>query len=104
MANQWGYEKSDRPFRFRGTAGEAFRAEQGWPSRGLDHNGWYLDPECPESDDCVVGVVFQVSSKGGSERYLAGVEDGEPYANKVTVEKCVNGRWVTVREYDGGEE
>lgn len=29
-----------------------------------------------------------------------GVEDGEPYANKVTVEKLRDGRWVTVEEYE----
>lgn len=30
-----------------------------------------------------------------------GVEDGEPYDNKVTVEKLRSGRWVTVDEYEG---
>ncbi|MBD2499880.1 hypothetical protein [Anabaena azotica] len=27
------------------------------------------------------------------------VEDGEPFNNKVTVEKCENGCWVVVEEY-----
>jgi len=27
------------------------------------------------------------------------VEDGEPYNNKVSVEMLINGRWVTVDEY-----
>jgi hypothetical protein len=28
-----------------------------------------------------------------------GVEDGEPYANKFTVEKLINGRWVETKTY-----
>jgi len=27
------------------------------------------------------------------------IEDGEPYNNKVTLEKCVNGNWRTVDTY-----
>jgi hypothetical protein len=27
--------------------------------------------------------------------------DGEPYNNKVTVERLQNGRWITVEEYQG---
>ena len=30
-----------------------------------------------------------------------GVEDGEPFDNKVTIEKLAGGRWVTVEEYPG---
>ena len=28
------------------------------------------------------------------------IEDGEPYNNKVTVERLENGRWVEAREYE----
>jgi hypothetical protein len=28
-----------------------------------------------------------------------GVEDGEPYPNKVTVERLISGRWETMAEY-----
>ena len=30
-----------------------------------------------------------------------GVEDGEPFDNKVTVEHLAEGRWETVEEYPG---
>lgn len=29
------------------------------------------------------------------------VEDGEPYNNKVTIEKLYNGKWTVVDEYEG---
>lgn len=29
-----------------------------------------------------------------------GVEDGEPYPNKVTVERLVDGRWEAVEQYE----
>jgi hypothetical protein len=29
------------------------------------------------------------------------VEDGEPYNDKITVEKLRNGRWIAVEEYPG---
>lgn len=74
----FGYEKNNRPFRFVGNSGEAFQSENGYPSRTLSHNGWYLDEMC-FPDDTIVGVVFQLSAKKGAERYLAGCEynDGD---------------------------
>ena len=30
-----------------------------------------------------------------------GVEDGEPYARTVTVERLIGGRWITTGRYDG---
>lgn len=30
-----------------------------------------------------------------------GVEDGEPYENKVTIECLVDGRWIVTDEYEG---
>jgi hypothetical protein len=40
----------------------------------------------------------------GTERVWlsrCGVEDGEPYDDKITVERLRGGRWVTVEEYPG---
>jgi hypothetical protein len=31
------------------------------------------------------------------------IEDGEPYNNRVTVEKLIGGNWVAVEEYPGGK-
>lgn len=30
-----------------------------------------------------------------------GVEDGMPYNDAITVERLVNGRWVTIAQYEG---
>lgn len=32
-----------------------------------------------------------------------GVSDGEPFENTITIEREVDGRWVSIAKYDGGE-
>lgn len=42
----------------------------------------------------------------GTYRYWlcrCGVEDGMPYDDAITVEKLIDGRWVTIDQYPGGE-
>jgi hypothetical protein len=40
----------------------------------------------------------------GTERVWlsrCGIEDGEPYDDKITIERLRGGRWVTIEEYPG---
>ena len=49
-----------------------------------------------------VGQAEDLKIEDGKTRVWlsrCGVEDGEPYNNKVTEEQYLNGRWVTARTY-----
>ena len=40
----------------------------------------------------------------GTERVWlsrVGIEDGMPYDNQITIERLIDGRWITVEEYPG---
>jgi hypothetical protein len=82
----------------RAAAEEALTAiEEGWDAEELNseevlHEG--------QADNC------HVQDSGGKRRLWlsrTGVADGEPFENTVSIEVLIEGKWVTVAKYDGGE-
>lgn len=43
--------------------------------RGIEHTGWYCDPEYGCESDTLRGVVYQLPARKGQPRYLAGYID-----------------------------
>ena len=67
-------------------------------------SGVYTARELERKRTLSTGQCSDLKIDTGKERVWlsrCSVEDGEPYNNKVSVEKLRNGRWVTVEEYEG---
>lgn len=87
----------------RATAKERYGAEVVRDAFALGYTAEELDGYDTifegEADD------FKHESPEGLRFLLSrcGIEDGEPFTHTVTIERQIDGRWVTVARYDGGE-
>jgi hypothetical protein len=64
----------------------------------------YTAEELDAMNTLAIGQADDLKLEDGDTRVWLSrctVEDGEPYNNKVTVERLIDGRWETVREYPG---
>lgn len=70
---RWIENTSRAGLRFVGYADELAGA-RGW-FRGIDHAGWYLDGEFPDSSETYRGAVWQLPARGGCAVYVGGYSD-----------------------------
>lgn len=72
--------------------------------RKLKPNERYHAEELRKLKTLCVGQADDLKIETGKERVWlsrCGIEDGEPFDNKVTIEEFIKGQWTTTEEYEG---